>query len=103
MKIKYLRMKYELSQSDLSEYLDMDQKTYHNIENNFTRRFRKDTLIKLAYLYDVSLDYLLGITDEKKCFPKDKRKKIIKEYNINLYLVKKLRTERCFAHKSTLL
>ena len=97
MKLKYLRTKYELSQLDLVEYLEMDQKTY---QNGLTIRCRKDTLIKLAFLYDVSLDYLLGITNEKKHFPKDKYQQVIKEYNINQYLVKKLRTEKTLKEKS---
>lgn len=91
MILKKLRIRYELTQEDLTEYLEMDQKTYHNIENKLTKRIKIEVLIKLAFLYDVSIDYLVGATTTKKEFPTDKKEELMKKYNINLYLVRKLR------------
>jgi len=91
LKLFILRKRYEISQYDLTVYLGIDQKTYHNIENDITLRIRKDIIIKLAFLYDISIDYLLGITNKRNRFPKDLINKVIEEYNIDLRLVDKLR------------
>lgn len=91
MKLIILRKRYEISQYDLTVYLEIDQKTYHNIENDITLRIRKNIIIKLAFLYDVSIDYLLGITNKRNRFPKNLVDKVIDEYNIDLRLVDKLR------------
>ena len=103
MNLLKLRTKYQISQFELTVFLGMDQKTYHNIENEITLRTKIDVYIKLAFLYDVSIDYLLGITDIEKQFPKDRKKEVIEKYDINLYLVKKLREKGNFIepHKST--
>ena len=74
----------------------MDQKTYHNIENGLTIRTRIDIYVKLAFLYDVSIDYLLGITTIKGRFPTDMNEDVIEQYNIDLYLVKRLREKGTF-------
>lgn len=96
MNLLKLRLKYEITQFELTVYLGMDQKTYHNIENGLTIRTKIDVYIKLAFLYDVSIDYLLGITNIKGRFPKDMKEEVIKKYNINLYLVRKLREKGTF-------
>lgn len=67
----------------------MDQKTYHNIENSLTLHVKIEVYIKLAFLYDVSVDYLLGVTKIKGEFPNDMKDEVIEKYNIDLYLVKK--------------
>lgn len=96
MNLQKLRFKYEITQFELTVYLDMDQKTYHNIENGLIIRTRIDIYIKLALLYDVSIDYLLGITNIKGRFPSDMKEEVIKKYNIDLYLVRKLREKGTF-------
>ena len=45
-----------------------------NYENG-TRSLPLEVLIKLAGLYNVSTDYILGITDEKDPYPKPKKRK----------------------------
>lgn len=96
MNLLKLRLKHEITQFELTVYLDMDQKTYHNIENGLTIRTRIDIYIKLAFLYDVSIDYLLGITTVKGEFPNDMKDEVIEKYNIDLYLVKRLREKGTF-------
>ena len=99
MRLKEIREKFELTQQDLTEYLGMDQKTYHNIENELTKRIKVEILIKLAFLYNVSIDYLVGISNTKQEFPKGQE--VIKKYNINLYLVRKLREQSIFKNEKT--
>lgn len=101
MRLKEIREKFELTQQDLTEYLGMDQKTYHNIENELTKRIKLEVLIKLAFLYNTSIDYLVGLSNTKQEFPKDKEQEIIKKYKINLYLVIKLREKATFQKEKT--
>lgn len=61
-----------------------------------TIRTRIDIYFKLAFLYDVIIDYLLGITTVKGEFPRDMKDDFIEKYNINLYLVRKLREKGTF-------
>ena len=42
------------------------------------------------------IDYLLGITTIKGRFPKDMKEEVIEKYNIDLYLVKRLREKGTF-------
>ena len=91
-----LRKRNEISQFEVAYFLNMDQKTYHNIENSLTLHVKVEVYIKLAFLYDVSIDYLLGITTVKGEFPNDMKDEVIEKYNIDLYLVKRLREKGTF-------
>ena len=66
------------------------------LENGLTIRTRIDIYVKLAFLYDVSIDYLLGINTVKGEFPNDMKDEVIEKYNIDLYLVKRLREKGTF-------
>ena len=59
---KELRKKHQMSQVDLAERIGMSQIGYSKYE---TGRCGMPTtiLIKLARIYNVSIDYLLGLTD----------------------------------------
>ena len=46
-------------------YCDISEKTYQNYEL-MTREPKLEILIKIADLYDVSIDYLVGRKDQKK-------------------------------------
>lgn len=63
-KIKKLREINNMTQLDLSIKLNMTRRSYINLE---TGRFspKYDTLIAIANLYDVSIDYLVGRTENK--------------------------------------
>ena len=64
-RIKELRLEHNLSQKDIAEILGIDQSTYSKFElgkNNFTII----SLNKLANYYDVSLDYILKISNKKR-------------------------------------
>ena len=58
-----LRTEKELSQRTLAKLLSVSQGTYNNWENGRTQP-SIEQLIQLAQLFSVSVDYLLGNTDE---------------------------------------
>ncbi len=61
--IKNLREDNDYKQRELAEYLNVSQNTYSQYENGVIE-LTASTLIKLAKFYNVSVDYLLGLTDE---------------------------------------
>jgi transcriptional regulator with XRE-family HTH domain len=64
-RLRDLRNDHDKSQREVAEYLEMPQTTYSHYENGEANPPPR-VLIKLAYLYGTSVDYLLGITDEVK-------------------------------------
>ena len=65
MRIRDLREDNDLTQQQLADYLHIRQNTYSQYENG-QRQLPIDTLIALARFYNVSIDYLLGETNEKQ-------------------------------------
>lgn len=61
-RIRDLREDHDLKQSDLAQYLKCTQVCYSYYENGH-RDIPTDILIKLADYFHVSIDYLLGRTD----------------------------------------
>lgn len=57
-----LRKKHNFTQEDIAKYLDCNRATVANYENG-KRQPDYNTLIKLAKRYNVTTDYLLGVTD----------------------------------------
>ena len=70
-RIRDLREDADLCQKDLAEYLQCSQVCYSHYEIG-KRDVPTDVLIKLARFYNTSVDYLLGLTDEKTPYPKTK-------------------------------
>ena len=64
-RIRELREDKDLYQKDLAKYLHCTQVTYSRYELG-QRDVPTDVLIKLAKFHNTSVDYLLGLTDEKK-------------------------------------
>ena len=64
-RIKDLREDADLSQRQLAEELGMYKTTYANYECG-KREIPLNIAIRLAKYYGVSLDYLAGLTNEKK-------------------------------------
>ena len=64
-KIRDLREDRDLKQRELAAYLDCSQRTYSNYELG-QRDIPTDILIRLSKFYNVSVDYLLGLTDNPK-------------------------------------
>lgn len=71
MRLKELREKRGITQLKLAMDLSMNQNSISRYENG-SREADYATLIKLAEYFGVSVDYLLGITDEPKPYPKRK-------------------------------
>lgn len=67
--IRSLRIDNGYIQKQIGEYLGISQNTYSQYEIGVLN-YPVDVLIKLADLYEVSVDYLLGRTDVKEPYPK---------------------------------
>jgi len=63
-RIRDLREDRDLRQRELAEYLNCSQVCYSNYETG-KRDIPTDVLIRLSRLYRTSVDYLLGLTDER--------------------------------------
>lgn len=71
MRLKDLRIDRDLYQKDIAKILGMTQQQYSLYELN-ERDLPTNCLIKLAMYYNTSVDYILGVTDEKKPYTKSK-------------------------------
>lgn len=63
-RIRDLREDNDKTQKELADYLGMKQPQYYRYENG-QRDIPTDILIKLSKYYKVSVDYILGLTDEQ--------------------------------------
>lgn len=61
-RIRDMREDRDLKQKDIADFLQCSQVCYSYYENG-KRDIPTDALIKLAQLYDTSIDYLLGQTN----------------------------------------
>ena len=68
-RIRDLREDSDLNQTQIANYLGVDQTTYSSYETG-KRGITPETLDKLADYYKTSVDYLMGRTDEKRPYPK---------------------------------
>ena len=64
-RIKWLRESKELSQEFVAEKIGIDRKTYNRLENQ-VHEAKLSVIIALASFYRVSIDYLVGMTDDPK-------------------------------------
>ena len=67
-RIRSLREDADKTQAEIAGLLKIGQRTYCDYELGKTR-IPVDSLIILAKLYNVSMDYISGITDTKRPFP----------------------------------
>ncbi len=69
LRIRYLRENVNKPQREIAKYLGISQRGYSHYENgnNF---IPLEYLIKLAYFYNTSTDYILGVTNEKEPYPR---------------------------------
>ena len=70
-RIRDLREDADLYQKDLASYLQCTQVCYSHYEAG-RRDIPTDVLIRLAKFYQVSTDYLLGLTDQREPHPPGK-------------------------------
>lgn len=72
-RIRDLREDKDLSQTKLAKIIGMSQTGYSKYETG-ENDIPTNILIKLAQLHETSVDYLLGLTDEKKPYSSGKNK-----------------------------
>lgn len=73
-RLKDLREDKDLLQKDIAKILNVAQRTYSGYETE-TRWITKECLITLAKFYNTSIDYILGLTNEKSPYPRAKNLK----------------------------
>ena len=64
-RIRDLRKDRDLNQRQLADFLNCSQQVYSNYELG-QRDIPSDVLIRLSNFYNVSVDYLLGLTANPK-------------------------------------
>ena len=74
-RIRDLREDHDLRQKELAFYLKCTQVCYSNYETG-KRDIPTDVLKALADFYQVSVDYLLDLTDEAIPYPRKKSKEL---------------------------
>ncbi len=64
-RVRDMREDRDITQKKISEYLQIHQTTYSDYELG-NLNIPIDVLIKLAKLYETSIDYLVELTDDPK-------------------------------------
>ena len=72
-RLRGLREDRDLTQEDMAALLQVHQTTYSDYELGNTN-MSAETLTKLAEFFHTSVDYLLGLTDEPRPYPRKKKK-----------------------------
>lgn len=74
MKLRFreLREDNDMSQAEMAKLLNCSQQTYSRYESH-TTEMPLESLVFLAEYYCTSVDYLLGLTDQRERYPKSKR------------------------------
>ncbi len=63
-RLEDLRIDHDMTQADVAIYLGCQREVYRRYEKG-TRMIPVDYLIKLSALYHTSIDYIVGICNEK--------------------------------------
>ena len=69
VRIRNLREDNDLSQKQVADYLFCDQSLYSKYERG-VREVPISIIIKLAKYYGTSVDYIVGLTDNKRPYNK---------------------------------
>lgn len=69
LRLRDLREDRDMSQSAMAKLLKCSQQTYSRYKSH-TTEIPLESLLFLAEYYDTSTDYLLGITDQIKPYPR---------------------------------
>lgn len=68
-KLRELREDRDYTQSQIGEVLGKSQQGYNHIEAG-RAELKIDDLVKLCQFYDLSADYIIGLTNEPKSYKK---------------------------------
>ena len=69
MRLRDLREDLDMTQQALADHLHIRQSTLSQYENG-QRQIPLNLLMELALFFDTSTDYLLGLTNERKPYPR---------------------------------
>ena len=69
-RIRDLREDSDLTQQQMADMLFINRRTYSSYEVG-SRSIPVEMLGKIADIFDTSIDYLVGRTDEKRPYPKN--------------------------------
>lgn len=72
IRLKDLREDKDLLQKDIAKILNIAERTYSGYETE-NRWIPKEILIELAKFYNTSTDYILGLTNIKEPYPRNKK------------------------------
>ena len=72
LRIRDLREDHDLTQQQVADYLQCDRSLYSRYERG-ERETPLAVLAKLAIFYKPSLDYLAGLTNEARPYPRAKK------------------------------
>lgn len=72
LRIRDLREDRDLKQAAVAAYLLCDQSLYSKYERG-ERELPLRLAVRLAEFYGVSVDYLVGLTDEQRPYPRKKK------------------------------
>lgn len=68
-RIRNLRIDQGLTQKDVASIINVKQNTYCQYETGVLN-YPLDVVVKLAEYYNVSVDYLVGLTDQPEPYPR---------------------------------
>ena len=66
-RLKALREDHDLTQAELGKLLNKSQQGYNHIEAG-RAELKIDDLIKLCKFYNLSADYIIGLTNKKESY-----------------------------------
>ena len=66
-RIRNIREDRDLTQSEVGKILNKSQQGYNHIESG-RAELKIDDLIKLCHFYNLSADYLIGLSNEAKSY-----------------------------------
>ena len=71
-RIRNLREDRDWTQQKVADLLFINRRTYSTYET-VTHNMTPEVLVKLSAIYEVSVDYLLGLTDNTEPYPRGKK------------------------------
>lgn len=92
IRIKELRIGKVMSQGQLAEIVGISQQTLSKIENNIYLP-PVDILLKLAEYFNVTCDYLLGMTNFRSCEDEEEKYYFYRNYKEEFIIFAKLSEE----------
>lgn len=72
LKLRDLREDNDFTQTEIAKLLNCKQNTYQQYESE-KRQIPLEALKTLAIFYNTSIDYIVGLTGERKSYPKLKK------------------------------